>query len=79
MLEKIIKAYDIRGLVKDEITPDFSFSLGVAYAKFLELEREPATIVVGGSRSSSRNLANATPSENEKSGVISSFTNPLMS
>ncbi len=45
MLEKIIKAYDIRGLVKDEITPDFSFSLGVAYAKFLELEREPATIV----------------------------------
>ena len=47
MLEKIIKAYDIRGLVKDEITPDFSFSLGVAYAKFLELEREPATIVVG--------------------------------
>ena len=47
MLEKIIKAYDIRGLVKDEITPDFSFSLGVAFAKFLEHEREPATIVVG--------------------------------
>jgi len=47
MLEKIIKAYDIRGLVKDEVTPDFSFSLGVAFAKFLEHEREPATIVVG--------------------------------
>ena len=47
MLEKIIKAYDIRGLVKDEITPDFSFSLGTAFAKFLEYEREPATIVVG--------------------------------
>ena len=47
MLDKIIKAYDIRGLVKDEITPDFSFSLGVAFAKFLEYEREPATIVVG--------------------------------
>ena len=47
MLEKIIKAYDIRGLVKDEITPDFSFSLGIAFAKFLEYEREPATIVVG--------------------------------
>jgi phosphomannomutase len=47
MLDKIIKAYDIRGLVKDEITPDFSFSLGVAFAKFLEHEREPATIVVG--------------------------------
>jgi phosphomannomutase len=47
MLEKIIKAYDIRGLVKDEITPDFAFSLGTAFAKFLEYEREPATIVVG--------------------------------
>ena len=47
MLDKIIKAYDIRGLVKDEITPDFSFSLGIAFAKFLEFEREPATIVVG--------------------------------
>jgi len=47
MLEKIIKAYDIRGLVKDEITTDFSFSLGIAFAKFLEYEREPATIVVG--------------------------------
>jgi phosphomannomutase len=47
MLEKIIKAYDIRGLVKDEITPDFSFALGIAFAKFLEYEREPATIVVG--------------------------------
>ena len=47
MLEKIIKAYDIRGLVNDEITPDFSFSLGIAFAKFLEYEREPATIVVG--------------------------------
>ena len=47
MLDKIIKAYDIRGLVKNEITPDFSFALGVAFARFLELEREPATIVVG--------------------------------
>jgi phosphomannomutase len=34
MLDNIIKAYDIRGLVKNEITPDFSFSVGVAFAKF---------------------------------------------
>ena len=47
MLDKIIKAYDIRGLVKNEITTDFSFALGVAFVKFLEFEREPATIVVG--------------------------------
>ena len=60
MLEKIIKAYDIRGLVKDEVTPDFSFSLGVAFAKFLEIEREPATIVVGEDmRPSSGPLADA--------------------
>ena len=60
MLEKIIKAYDIRGLVKDEVTPDFSFSLGVAFAKFLEIEREPATIVVGEDmRPSSTPLADA--------------------
>lgn len=60
MLEKIIKAYDIRGLVKNEVTPDFSFSLGVAFAKFLEIEREPATIVVGEDmRASSAPLADA--------------------
>lgn len=60
MLEKIIKAYDIRGLVKDQITPDFSFALGVAFAKFLEYEREPATIVVGEDmRESSSSLAEA--------------------
>ncbi len=60
MLENIIKAYDIRGLVKNEITPDFSFSLGVAFAKFLEIEREPATIVVGEDmRASSAPLAAA--------------------
>jgi phosphomannomutase len=47
MLGKIIKAYDIRGLVDKEVTPDFSFALGVAFARFLEIEREPATIVVG--------------------------------
>jgi phosphomannomutase len=60
MLEKIIKSYDIRGLVKNEVTPDFSFSLGIAFAKFLETEREPATIVVGEDmRLSSAPLADA--------------------
>ena len=60
MLDKIIKAYDIRGLVKNEVTTDFSFALGVAYARFLEIEREPATIVVGEDmRDSSAPLADA--------------------
>jgi phosphomannomutase len=60
LLDKIIKAYDIRGLVDDEITPDFAFSLGIAFAKFVEREREPATVVVGEDmRPSSPDLATA--------------------
>jgi phosphomannomutase len=46
-LDQIIKAYDIRGLVDGQVTPEFAFSLGCAYAKFLEEEREPSTVVVG--------------------------------
>ena len=60
LLEKIIKAYDIRGLVDEEVTPDFTFALGIAFAKFVEREREPATIVVGEDmRPSSPELAGA--------------------
>ena len=46
-LSAVIKAYDIRGLVDTQITPDFAFALGSAFARFLEEEREPATIVIG--------------------------------
>ncbi|MEY3736801.1 MAG: hypothetical protein RLZZ251_517 [Actinomycetota bacterium] len=60
LLDRIIKAYDIRGLVDDEITPDFAFALGVAFASFLESEREPARVVVGEDmRPSSPELAQA--------------------
>jgi phosphomannomutase len=60
LLDKIIKAYDIRGLVDEEVTPDFAFALGIAFAKFVEREREPATIVVGEDmRPSSPELAGA--------------------
>ena len=47
MSESIFKAYDIRGLVDKELTQDFAFATGVAVAKFLELEREPGTVVIG--------------------------------
>ena len=47
MIPNIFKAYDIRGLVGSELTKQFAFSTGVAFAKFLELEREPGTVVVG--------------------------------
>lgn len=45
-IPNIFKAYDIRGLVDSEITPDFSFATGLAFARFLQQEREPATVVV---------------------------------
>jgi len=46
-LNSIIKAYDVRGLVDSQITPDFTFALGGAFAKFLQEEREPSSIVIG--------------------------------
>ena len=43
----IFKAYDIRGLVDIEIDAEFAFATGLAFARFLQLEREPGTIVIG--------------------------------
>lgn len=60
MIADIFKAYDIRGLVGSELTKQFAFSTGVAFAKFLEAEREPATVVIGEDmRPSSPELAEA--------------------
>ena len=60
LLNKIIKAYDIRGLVENEITPDFTFAVGSAFARLLELEREPATVIIGEDmRPTSTQLADA--------------------
>ena len=56
----IFKAYDIRGLVDVEIDVDFTFATGVAFARFLQIEREPGTIVIGEDmRASSSPLADA--------------------
>jgi phosphomannomutase len=47
-------------LVENQITPDFAFALGGAYARFLQEEREPSTIIIGEDmRPSSTNLADA--------------------
>ena len=43
----IFKAYDIRGLVGTELTPDFSFATGAAFARFIIQEREPGTVIIG--------------------------------
>lgn len=56
----IFKAYDIRGLVGSELNKQFAFSTGVAFARFLEGQREPATVVIGEDmRPSSPELADA--------------------
>lgn len=56
----IFKAYDIRGLVDSEIDADFAFATGMAFARFLQIEREPGTIVIGEDmRPSSPELAEA--------------------
>ncbi|CAN2215270.1 {ManB} Phosphomannomutase [Candidatus Nanopelagicaceae bacterium] len=60
MSASIFKAYDIRGLVDDEITPEFTFATGAAFARFLKAEREPGTVVIGEDmRPSSPELADA--------------------
>lgn len=59
-LDSIIKAYDVRGLVDKQLTPDFAFAMGGAFATFLQEEREPSTIVIGEDmRPSSPKLAKA--------------------
>ena len=59
-IPNIFKAYDIRGLVDDEITPDFTFATGIAFALFIQQQREPATVVIGEDmRPSSAPLADA--------------------
>ncbi len=60
LVPNIFKAYDIRGLVDTEIDPDFAFATGAAFARFLQIEREPGTIVIGEDmRPSSPELADA--------------------
>jgi phosphomannomutase len=59
-LDKVIKAYDVRGLVDGQITPAFAFALGAATARFLNEEKEPDSIVIGEDmRPSSDSLATA--------------------
>jgi phosphomannomutase len=60
LVPDIFKAYDIRGLVEGELTADFAFATGLAFARFLEIEREPSTVIIGEDmRPSSPELAEA--------------------
>jgi phosphomannomutase len=69
----IFKAYDIRGLVDSELSPDFAFAVGLAFARFLEIEGEPSTVIIGEDmRPSSPELAEAF-----SAGVTSNGTNVI--
>ncbi len=46
-LNSIIKAYDIRGLVDGQVTPEFTRAVGAAFAQFLIEEGEPHTVIIG--------------------------------
>ena len=57
-LNSIIKAYDIRGLVDGQITPEFTEAVGAAFAQFLIEEGEANSLIIGEDmRPSSPNLA----------------------
>jgi phosphomannomutase len=59
-LSSIIKAYDIRGLVGTQVTPEFAHAVGRAFARYLIEENEPGQIVIGEDmRPSSSHLAQA--------------------
>jgi phosphomannomutase len=46
-LNSIIKAYDIRGLVEGQITPEFTEAVGAAFAQFLIEIGESKTLIIG--------------------------------
>ena len=72
-IPNIFKAYDIRGLVDTELSTDFAFAVGLAFARFLEIEREPSTVIIGEDmRPSSPELAEAF-----SAGVTSNGTNVI--
>ena len=59
-VSSVFKAYDIRGLVDSQLTPDFTFATGLAFARFLQQERQPATVIIAQDmRESSPPLADA--------------------
>ena len=59
-VSSVFKAYDIRGLVDSQLTPDFTFATGLAFARFLEQERQPASVIIAQDmRASSPALADA--------------------
>jgi phosphomannomutase len=59
-VRRVIKAYDVRGLVGDEIDESFVFDVGAAFARLMRSEGTPDQVVIGyDMRDSSPALAGA--------------------
>ena len=56
-LEPIVKAYDIRGKVPEELDPAYAYALGAAYADVLELSTDDKVVIGYDMRDSSPVLA----------------------
>ena len=60
VLDEIVKAYDVRGTVPDQINTDVAYALGVGFARFCDAPRgcsSPATCGPRGQSWSRRSLA----------------------
>lgn len=60
-LKEVVKAYDIRGLVATQLTPEFVFDVGAAFATLMQTENSavPAIVVGYDMRESSEELADS--------------------
>ena len=59
-VRRVIKAYDVRGLVGDEIDESFVADVGAAFARLMRGEGAPGQVVIGyDMRESSPALADA--------------------
>jgi len=47
VLDEVVKAYDVRGTVPDQINPDVAYALGVGFARFCGANGASSRIVVG--------------------------------
>ena len=47
VLDEVVKAYDVRGTVPDQINPDVAYALGVGFARFCQASGATDRVVVG--------------------------------
>ena len=66
-LDLIFKAYDIRGIFRETLTPEIAYKIGYAYAEFVESEK----IIIGhDGRLSNKEMLNAVASGIKKNNKL---------